>query len=192
MATLRKRGSRWHVQVRRSGQSHTRSFSYKEDAEAWGRKTEREIDTGEIRAVACPMSLILLLEDDEDLRPILADALRSVGHEVVAVAEGSAALKKSVARRPDLIISDIVMEGMEGIAAIMAFRKLLGTVPILAISGNALYLNNSEKLGADAGLLKPFTRKILMETVNRLLGHPSSPYRPGLDDVPARTHPQGT
>ena len=109
-----------------------------------------------------------------------------------AVAEGSAALKKSVARRPDLIISDIVMEGMEGIAAIMAFRKLLGTVPILAISGNALYLNNSEKLGADAGLLKPFTRKILMETVNRLLGHPSSPYRPGLDDVPARTHPQGT
>lgn len=138
------------------------------------------------------MSLILLLEDDEDLRPILADALRSVGHEVVAVAEGSAALKKSAARRPDLIISDIVMEGMEGIAAIMAFRKLLGTVPILAISGNALYLNNSEKLGADAGLLKPFTRKILMETVNRLLGHPSSPYRPGLDDVPARTHPQGT
>ena len=111
---------------------------------------------------------------------------------MVAVAEGSAALKKSVARRPDLIISDIVMEGMEGIAAIMAFRKLLGTVPILAISGNALYLNNSEKLGADAGLLKPFTRKILMETVNRLLGHPSSPYRPGLDDVPARTHPQGT
>ena len=137
------------------------------------------------------MSLILLLEDDEDLRPILADVLRNAGHEVVAVAKGAAALKEAVARRPDLIISDIVMEGMEGIAAIMAFRKLLGAVPILAISGNALYLNNSEKLGADFGLLKPFTRKKLMETVERLLGRPSSLHCPGLDDVPARTHPQG-
>lgn len=138
------------------------------------------------------MSLILLLEDDEDLRPILVDVLRNAGHEVVAVAEGAAALKEAAARCPDLIISDIVMEGMEGIAAIMAFRKLLGAVPILAISGNALYLNNSEKLGADAGLLKPFTRKKLMETVERLLGRPSSLHRPGLDDVSARTHPQGT
>ena len=48
MATLRKRGSKWHVQVRRSGQSMTRSFTHKADAEAWGRKIERDIDTGDL------------------------------------------------------------------------------------------------------------------------------------------------
>ena len=48
MATLRKRGSKWHVQVSRSGQSMTRSFTHKADAEAWGRKTERDIDTDDL------------------------------------------------------------------------------------------------------------------------------------------------
>jgi integrase len=52
MATLRKRGIKWHVQIRRSGQTCTRSFTHKADAEAWARKTEREIDTGEIRAAS--------------------------------------------------------------------------------------------------------------------------------------------
>ena len=52
MATLRKRGCKWHVQIRRSGQSRTRSFTHKADAEAWARKTEREIDTDEFRAVS--------------------------------------------------------------------------------------------------------------------------------------------
>jgi hypothetical protein len=50
MATVRKRGIKWHVQVRRSGHiSRTRSFTHKADAEAWARKIERGIDSGEIR-----------------------------------------------------------------------------------------------------------------------------------------------
>ena len=49
MATLRKRGTKWHAQVRRSGQqAHTRSFTHKIEAEAWARKIEREIDRGDI------------------------------------------------------------------------------------------------------------------------------------------------
>jgi integrase len=49
MATLRRRGSKWHVQVRRSGHTtQTRSFSHKADAEAWSRKVERQIDSGEV------------------------------------------------------------------------------------------------------------------------------------------------
>ena len=66
MATLRKRGSgsgfKWHVQVRRSGQSQTRSFTHKADAEAWGRKIERDIDTGEIRALSDQLKAITVGE----------------------------------------------------------------------------------------------------------------------------------
>ncbi len=51
MATFRKRGSKWHVQVRRSGHpAITRSFTHKADAEAWVRKTERQIDNGDVVA----------------------------------------------------------------------------------------------------------------------------------------------
>ena len=45
MATIRKRDSKWHVQVRRSGQSKTRTFTHKADAHTWARLVEREIDT---------------------------------------------------------------------------------------------------------------------------------------------------
>jgi integrase len=48
MATIRKRGDKWHVQVRRSGHSRTRSFSHKADADSWARLIERKIDTREL------------------------------------------------------------------------------------------------------------------------------------------------
>jgi len=50
MATLRKRGCKWHVQIRRSGHIQTKSFSLKADAETWARLVERNIDTGEIKS----------------------------------------------------------------------------------------------------------------------------------------------
>ena len=104
------------------------------------------------------MAHILLVEDDLDLREMLKTILADEGHHVVDVSDGQAALAAIRGGQSDLIVSDIIMDGMEGIAAIMAFRKLLPETPIIAMSGNELYLSNSEKLGADLGLLKPFTR----------------------------------
>ena len=60
MATLRKRGDTWHVQVRRSGQTRTRSFTHKTDAEVWARKTERAIDTDELRGTSERLNNITL------------------------------------------------------------------------------------------------------------------------------------
>jgi hypothetical protein len=52
MATMRKRGDKWHVQIRRLGHSQTRSFTHKTDAHAWVRMVEREIDRGEFSPAA--------------------------------------------------------------------------------------------------------------------------------------------
>ncbi len=115
------------------------------------------------------MPHVLIIEDDEDLRTVLAGVLESAGYSVTQADEGGAGLKAARTRRPDIVLSDIVMEGMEGIAVIMALRKLISDVPILAMSGNAMYLGNSAKLGADAVLLKPFTREMLLQSLERLL-----------------------
>ena len=115
------------------------------------------------------MAHILLVEDDLDLREMLKAILADEGHHVVDVSDGQAALTAIRGGQPDLIVSDIIMDGMEGIAAIMAFRKLLPETPIIAMSGNELYLSNSEKLGADLGLLKPFTRANFLSEINALL-----------------------
>ena len=115
------------------------------------------------------MAHILFVEDDLDLREMLKAILADEGHHVVDVSDGQAALTAIRGGQPDLIVSDIIMDGMEGIAAIMAFRKLLPETPIIAMSGNELYLSNSEKLGADLGLLKPFTRATFLSEINALL-----------------------
>jgi hypothetical protein len=75
MATVRKRGSKWHVQVRRSGHiSQTRSFTHKADAEAWARKVERGIDSGEIRTDTAALKSItvsdLLIRYRKDILPL--------------------------------------------------------------------------------------------------------------------------
>ncbi len=115
------------------------------------------------------MPRVLLIEDDEDLRLALAGTLALSGYEVSEASEGEGALKAATDRNPDVVVTDIVMDGMEGISAIMALRARFGTVPIVAISGNPFYLRNSEKLGADAALLKPFRREVLLETIDKLL-----------------------
>jgi CheY-like chemotaxis protein len=115
------------------------------------------------------MTHVLIIEDDDDLRSVLSGVLESAGYSVTEAEEGLAALKAASAAQPDIVITDIIMEGMEGIALIMALRKTLKDVPILAMSGNAMYLDNSEKLGANAALLKPFTRETLLDAVEGLL-----------------------
>ena len=115
------------------------------------------------------MAQILLVDDDEDLRFLLESALRDAGHCVAASPEGGEGLRIASTSRPDIIISDIIMEGMEGISAIMAFKKLYADVPVIAISGNEFYLNQGLKLGADASLLKPFTSKRLIGMIAALL-----------------------
>jgi len=82
MATLRKRGDKWHVQVRRSGISKTKSFSHKSDAQAWARKIEREIDTGDMQ-IAKEMSKPETVEQ----------LLQRYIHEVTAKKRGAEAEK---------------------------------------------------------------------------------------------------
>jgi integrase len=102
LASIRKRQSKWHVQVRRSGQSRTRTFTHKTDAEVWARKTEREIDTGEIRAVADRLKTVTV-----------GDLLRRYRDEVIP--------KKRSAASIELYIVDRFIEHPMSFSSLAAF-----------------------------------------------------------------------
>jgi len=114
------------------------------------------------------MVCVLLVDDDDDLRDDLAGILTDSGYHVLAVADGNAGLAK-LSECPDLLITDLVMAGMEGIETIREIRRRKHQMPIIAMSGNAIYLNNSTRLGADTALLKPFTKKQLLAAVEGVL-----------------------
>jgi len=102
---------------------------------------------------------ILLTEDDVDVARYLTTVLKSLGHKVAAVApDGLAAVKLAEELRPDLIIMDIDLPGMNGVAAA---RKILEkqSIPIIISTGrtDAEALESTREMNIQAFLIKPFS-----------------------------------
>lgn len=100
--------------------------------------------------------------------------LDQLGHKVVEVADGRAALAEYDSQPFDLIITDLVMYGMEGMETIMEFRKRNPRPRIIAMSGggrisSGKLLPTAELLGAKASLAKPFSLEELKAAIENAL-----------------------
>ncbi|MDX1429332.1 MAG: response regulator, partial [Rhodothermales bacterium] len=115
--------------------------------------------------------LILVVEDDDDMRDLVCRHLAR--YRVETAANGIDAIAKARASRPDLIISDLVMPEMEGIALcrILKQNQDLRAIPIILLTGRTSAENRLEGLqvGADDLIPKPFTRRELLTRVENLL-----------------------
>jgi DNA-binding response OmpR family regulator len=119
------------------------------------------------------MAQILLIDDDDLLRGVLAKALGHVGHTVIQAADGQQGVELSRATALDLVITDLVMPVQEGVETILTLRRERPNLPIIAISGGVsnsqLYLEIAEKVGAKRILPKPFTPQELTALINEVL-----------------------
>lgn len=120
------------------------------------------------------MALILLAEDDESLRAFLKRALEKAGHEVTAFGRGDEALRVLEDVEFDLLLTDIVMPGIDGIELARRATELHPQMKIMFITGFAvvaLYARNEAP--ADSKVLsKPFHLRELVEEVDRLVETP--------------------
>lgn len=120
------------------------------------------------------MARILLIDDDNGLRSVLAKALGHAGHEVIQASDGKRGCEIFRVTPFDLVITDLVMPVQEGVETIVQLRRENPQVPIIAISGgltnSALYLNMAHKIGARKVLGKPFAPSELIAAVNEVLG----------------------
>lgn len=121
------------------------------------------------------MPRILIADDDAGVRSVLARHLGSAGYEVLEATDGRSCL--DVLRRTpvDLVIVDIYMPDVDGIAVIAQARRDLAHVPILAMSGGGTVprertLEIAQRLGATRTLTKPFERDELLALVRELVG----------------------
>lgn len=119
------------------------------------------------------MSLILVVEDDDDIRNYLVLRLQRLGHDVVAAADGQAGLELAGIRRPDLVVTDWSMPRLTGIELCAAIREQpeVSDVPILVITARSSETAAAEALaaGADDLMLKPFIPVELVRRVGALL-----------------------
>jgi len=124
------------------------------------------------------MAHVLVIDDDRTVLALVSGVLEAHGHQVSTAQDGHEGMKVFGKRHVDLVVTDIVMPGQEGMATIGAIRRVSPKVPILAMSGSSTqgrygsYLDAATLLGANATLAKPITIDGLMTAVDKLLAEP--------------------
>lgn len=125
-------------------------------------------------AALTSQSMILLVEDDEDVREMLEFTLRSHGFLVEVANDGNAALEALARQRPCLVVLDLVMPVMTGWDVIAQMKaRQLGDIPVCVISA----FEGRTPSEAVASLCKPFDARELLALAARYCSHTSSPTR---------------
>ncbi|MBP6508548.1 MAG: response regulator [Opitutaceae bacterium] len=119
------------------------------------------------------MAHLLLIDDDKSLREILAMTLEQAGHVVREAKDGRDGVMQFRREPADVVITDLIMPGQEGIETIVALRKERPKLPIIAMSGGVehspVYLGLAKKLGAQRTLAKPFSGEELLKAIDEVL-----------------------
>ena len=84
-------------------------------------------------------SKVLLVDDEPEFRTATGKALERRGFEVIQAASGEEAVKIIPARKPDIVVLDLVMPGMNGIETMSFIRKLDAKLPVIILTGHGTY-----------------------------------------------------
>ena len=119
------------------------------------------------------MSSILIVEDNEKNMKLVRDILQHRGHATLEATTGEDGVRLAIEARPELILMDIQLSGIDGIEALRRIRARpeLDAVPVLAVSASVMpddqrHIGSS---GFDAFLTKPISLKPFLAAVERFL-----------------------
>ena len=119
------------------------------------------------------MTVVLVADDDADIRDLVAFKLEQVGLEVMAVGDGEAALEEARAMQPELAVLDISMPGLSGIDVCRMLRADPATAGMLIIMLTARVqeqdVEGGFSAGADDYVTKPFSPRELVSRIQALL-----------------------
>ncbi len=116
---------------------------------------------------------ILVVEDQEDNRRILRDLLTNAGYEMLEAVTGEDGVTLAETHRPDLILMDIQLPGLDGYEATRRIKAnpALRAIPIIAVTSYALSGDDSKarEAGCDAYVAKPFSPRALLAKIREYL-----------------------
>ena len=105
------------------------------------------------------MPRILLIDDNPQASTAIQAMLEALGHHVRLAPEGAEALRMIAADTYDLVMTDIMMPGLDGMGVLAHLTRHHPDLPVVAMTGrqDSTYLRSATRLGARATLQKPFT-----------------------------------
>ncbi|SFF44076.1 two-component system, chemotaxis family, response regulator CheY [Fontimonas thermophila] len=120
------------------------------------------------------MKRILAVDDSASMRQMVAFTLKSAGFEVAEAADGAIALEMAKKESFSLVLCDVNMPNMDGIALVRALRQLPAYkfTPLLMLTteSGAEKKQEGKQAGATGWLVKPFNPDQLIATVNKVIG----------------------
>ena len=137
---------------------------------------------------------IMIVEDEPELAALVADYARAAGYEPVVCADGLAALAAIRARPPALVVLDLMLPGLDGLALCRELRSF-SAVPVVMVTARVEEIDRllGLELGADDYLCKPFSPRELMARIKAILrrsgsgGHiAAAPRALAIDDAARR------
>ncbi|MBN2875767.1 MAG: response regulator transcription factor [Spirochaetales bacterium] len=118
-------------------------------------------------------AVILVIEDDPDIRELLAYTLGKEGYEVLQAPSGEAGLKAIAERKPDLVVLDVMLPGLDGLELLRRVKTDASTraVSVIMVSarGEEADVVSGLELGADDYVTKPFSPRVLVARVRTAL-----------------------
>jgi CheY-like chemotaxis protein len=119
------------------------------------------------------MGRVLVVDDEPDVLLLCRLNLQQRGHELLEAPDGATALELARAQRPDAIVLDLMLPGIDGYEVLQALRDdpLTASIPVLVLTAKSLRADRdrSHGLGASAFLTKPFLPSELCELVETLV-----------------------
>jgi two-component system chemotaxis response regulator CheY len=119
------------------------------------------------------MASILAVDDSASMRQMVAFTLKGAGYEVIEATDGQDALNKAKAKKADVVLTDVNMPKMDGIALIRELRKLpqYKFTPMLLLTTESGDDKKAEgrAAGATGWLVKPFNPDQLLATLKKVL-----------------------
>lgn len=125
---------------------------------------------------APPSATVLIVDDEPDMLENVARILRRGAYGCLIAGSGRDALALVARDRPDLILTDLRMPGMDGLALLRAVKQLSPLTPVVIFTAYASEAIGQEALGAGAAafLAKPFSGAELLQAVRESLEHQPS------------------
>ncbi|HEY8718396.1 response regulator [Pengzhenrongella sp.] len=137
------------------------------------------------------MATVLVVEDHPANMRLTTLLLHSAGHSVLCAIDAETGLRLARGEHPDLILMDIQLPGIDGLAAttLLKHDPATASIPIIALSALAMKADEerSRSAGCDAYLVKPLRYKELYAAVERLLPEREPPATQGASPVPRLT-----
>jgi len=120
---------------------------------------------------------VLLVDDDKDLLQLISMRLTAAGYAVTAVESGEAALAALAVSRPQVVVTDLRMQGMDGMALFDAIHRESPSMPVIILTAHGTIPEavGATRRGVFSFLTKPFEPKVLLDTVAEAMRLSSPP-----------------